>query len=592
MKTKIKKWITFLFLASMLTIAYVTPAKAQYLPDEYTVGLWHLDKEFGTALSFDGIDDYVAVPDSIILEPANVTAEAWVKRLGSPGTYKYILSKHYGSSWNSYGLYTGTTGGLKFYIGTVSGFYPSPDPGAGIWDGSWHHIAGTFDGSYVRLYVDGIEVGTGTGVPLGTTIAYNGAGLNIGGPGDPWLGVSYHFGGGIDEVRISKVARTSFELLTPPTVDSDTVALWHFDEGFGQSVYDATDNGNDGQLGSTSDNDDNDPSWVDSPLATTLAIDSSSNENHGTIYGATFVDGEFEQALQFDGIDDYVNIPDDPSLDISGDITLEAWFKITDFTSNPHMHILAKDNIGQRSYTIGVNCWWSSGGAVPQKPFFVVFTTSDVKVVFGTTTPQLDTWYHLMGVYTAFADELKLYLNGELESSVTSGPSSINVSDADLQIGARQYPPVPSYNWRCFFNGAIDEVRISNVAREPGIAVNIDIKPGSDPNSICLSKQGLLPVAILSADNFDATHIDPSTLELGGIQVSERGGGAKKTPKIAYSIEDVDGDGDLDMIAFFSVFGLVDSGGLTSTTGSLELTGNLTNGTPIVGIDSVRIVPE
>ncbi len=590
MKTKIKKWITFLFLACILIIAYATPTKAQYLPDEYTVGLWHLDKEFGTALDFDK-NDYIAVPDSTILEPSNVTVEAWVKRLGSPGTSSYIVSKHYGTGWNSYGLYSGSTGGLMFYIGTTSRYYLSPDAGVGVWDGNWHHIAGTFNGSYVRLYIDGIKVGMGTGVPSGTTIAYNGAGVNIGGPGDPWLGIlRHHFGGVIDEVRISNVARTSFELLTPPTADSDTVALWHFDEGSGQSVYDATGNGNDGQLGSTSDIDDNDPSWVDSPLATTLAIDSSSNENHGTIYGATFADGQFGQALSFDGIDDYINIPDDPSLDISGDITLEAWFKITDFTSNPHMHILAKDNIGQRSYTIGVNCWWTSGGATPKKPFFVVFTASAVKVVFGKTTPQLDTWYHLMGVYTASADELKLYLNGELESSVTSGPSSINVSDADLQIGARQYPPVPSYNWRCFFNGTIDEVRISNLARTPVLPVYIDIKPGSDPNSICLSKAGLLPVAILSADNFDAKYIDPSTLELGGVEVSKRG--SRKAPKTAYSIEDVDEDGDLDMIAFFSVPDLVTYAGLNSTTVSLELTGTLTNGTPIVGADSVRIVPE
>jgi hypothetical protein len=58
------------------------------------------------------------------------------------------------------------------------------------------------------------------------------------------------------------------------------------------------------------------------------AKDSSGYGNDGTIYGATFVGGKFGKALSFDGVDDYVEVPDSPQLSGSGkDLTVEAWIK-------------------------------------------------------------------------------------------------------------------------------------------------------------------------------------------------------------------------------------------------------------------------
>jgi Concanavalin A-like lectin/glucanases superfamily len=82
----------------------------------------------------------------------------------------------------SYGLYSSSNGGMAFYIsgaaGASSNWYRSPEAPASVWDGKWHHAAGTYDGSTVRLFIDGVEVGRGT--PANTPIAYNppaGAGL-------------------------------------------------------------------------------------------------------------------------------------------------------------------------------------------------------------------------------------------------------------------------------------------------------------------------------------------------------------------------------------------------------------------------------
>ena len=117
----------------------------------------------GWGLRFDG-QDTVVLPDSAALEPASLTIEAWVRRLGTPGAYAYVLSK--GSracDFSSYGLYTGAGGGIAFYVSDGSGYVVSPAATpAKVWDGRWHHVAGTFDRRSERLYLDGIEVAHGT----------------------------------------------------------------------------------------------------------------------------------------------------------------------------------------------------------------------------------------------------------------------------------------------------------------------------------------------------------------------------------------------------------------------------------------------
>ena len=50
-------------------------------------------------------------------------------------------------------------------------FCRSPEAPASVWDGKWHNAAGTFDGTTVRLFIDGKEIGNGT--PVSTPIAYN-----------------------------------------------------------------------------------------------------------------------------------------------------------------------------------------------------------------------------------------------------------------------------------------------------------------------------------------------------------------------------------------------------------------------------------
>lgn len=107
------------------------------------------------------------------------------------------------------------------------------------------------------------------------------------------------------------------------------------------------------------------------------------------------------------------------------------------------------------------------------------------------------------------------------------------------------------------------------------IIVSIDIKPGSFPNSINLNSNGVVPVAVLTTDTFDATTIDVGTIVFAG------------APIVNSNFDDVNGDGRLDMVCFFKTQKL----NLDTSSTSAILTGKTMNGRKIEGVDSVRIVP-
>lgn len=178
------------------------------------MGATRIPGRFGNGLGFDGAGSKVLVPRNASLEPGRITVEAWVRSAGTPGKFRYILAKGATEcNTGSYGLYTGIDGGLQFYVstGATFSFVTSPDAGPGVWDGNWHHVAGTYDGTAVRTFVDGVEVGSGT--PASLDIGY-GLGNN-----DAYVGIfndacaeSLGYKGDIDEARIWPRALSGSEL--------------------------------------------------------------------------------------------------------------------------------------------------------------------------------------------------------------------------------------------------------------------------------------------------------------------------------------------------------------------------------------------
>ncbi|MBL4585819.1 MAG: choice-of-anchor D domain-containing protein, partial [Flavobacteriales bacterium] len=161
--------------------------------------------------------------------------------------------------------------------------------------------------------------------------------------------------------------------------------------------------------------------------------------------------------LSLDGIDDYVTIPDNNSLDNTSVLTISGWFKFDSFspagwnTANPLISkwldtgSLSGSSYGLFEYQSGLHFYYSDGVAL------------DATVVGHTLS--LNQWYHISCVFDAGA--VSMYINGSLVSTSVSSVVSINNGTRSLFLGNWRQDIDPGYET---FQGDMDEVRIWNVA--------------------------------------------------------------------------------------------------------------------------------
>jgi hypothetical protein len=214
------------------------------------------------------------------------------------------------------------------------------------------------------------------------------------------------------------ISLISFFLVLSITVNASAVlvAYWTFDEGSGNAVY-----------------------------------DTSGNDNNGTIYGATWGVGKYGTALQFNGQDNYVEVPSSDSLEIDGNVTIAAWINWID-TGDTWLGILAN---GQQN-----GPWENYGLFVNRSSRFLYFTLSLDGGHVTQQTPNDITvpneWVHVCASWDGSA--ARIYVNGQMElETVQSG--TLVPPGLPLRIGHRNGSPH-------YFNGTIDEVRIYNHALE------------------------------------------------------------------------------------------------------------------------------
>ena len=120
----------------------------------------------------------------------------------------------------------------------------------------------------------------------------------------------------------------------------------------------------------------------------------------------------------------------------------------------------------------------------------------------------------------------------------------------------------------------IDDVTYSTTIVPTSMEIAVDINPGKDPNIINLKSGGFIPVAVLTKDGFDALQVDPDTAKFGpGHAVTAR-----------YRVNDVDRDGDEDLLLYFRV----QQTGIACSDTQATLTSELYDETPITGTDSVQ----
>jgi hypothetical protein len=185
---------------------------------------------------------------------STLTVECWV----NPATDEDPAENHAGSyiivnKEHAYELARRTEGKFMCALWPAEGTWDWNDSEVALPMNTWSHIAATWDGLIVRMFVNGKFVKSDdrwTG-PDGTKGVLNDEDfpLQVGHRPDSPAQV---FHGLIDEVRISKVLRYTEAGYTVPAAafapDSDTVALFHFDEVSGNVVKDASPIGNHGKL--------------------------------------------------------------------------------------------------------------------------------------------------------------------------------------------------------------------------------------------------------------------------------------------------------------------------------------------------------
>ena len=288
----IKKWYTLIFAASLLLLGFCFADSALAAAAVWTTG------KYGSAYDFNG-SGYIScgsVSDSVRtisfwLEADNTTQKIFV--LNSTD-YLEIVSgviTPTGAGWSSPTIYVD---------GKVSSTV----------DTNWHHIA------------------------IINSSAINGSAVYLGFVG---VGASYYFDGILDDIRIYNYARTADEIRLDY---QEGLALRFGDDGNLASLM------NQGLVGY----------WSMNEGTGTTAYDGSGNGNNGTLTnGPQWTTGKVGGALQFDGVDDYVEVPNSTGLNPSDTITIEAWVKGDSFSPNAHNTVVFKSiSIGSNGYGITV----------------------------------------------------------------------------------------------------------------------------------------------------------------------------------------------------------------------------------------------
>ena len=327
--------------------------------------------------------------------------------------------------------------------------------------------------------------------------------------------------------------------------------------------------------------------------------DESGNGNNGTpIGGVDWVKDRFNNdgsACSFNGIDGYILVPHSPNLDLTGPMSVSCWVQ----SSHTGLQIIIGkdgDEGGERSWHVG-----TENNKLKMQAFF----GGDWPQFYSDPTNGFGNWTHITVTYDLSA--IKFYINGIFYGS---SPLSYNLQSINEPIKIGVLDEAKGGHW--YYSGNIDNIRIYNRAlsieeiqsiyneKNPNeINVSIDIKPGSFPNSInCDNENGLIPVAILSSPEFDARTVDHTTVTFGPNGATEahcivppkskdKGLSSAGPCLPKRHEEDVDGDGDIDLVFHFqhSKTGLTCS----DTVGILK--GKTYDGTEIIGSDAIRPVP-
>ena len=228
------------------------------------------------------------------------------------------------------------------------------------------------------------------------------------------------------------VAVLLFSALCGPAYSSEPIegllSHWMFDEGEGSTAYD------------------------------------SAGTNHGTVHGATWVTGQVGGALHFDGVDDYVGLPDNEPIWLPQyNFTLSAWvyFERSPGTQEVFLDLNYAAS-ADPDYQLGYIVLRKSNGQLS----FAMITTTNPKGLSTDDVFVKDRWYHIVAVRDGTTQAI--YVDGQLNVSITCSPDPIDFVGGydDDKVNIGRYT-TNTGNPRYHVQGKIDDVRIYNRGLSP-----------------------------------------------------------------------------------------------------------------------------
>ena len=402
----------------------------------------------GQALSFDGVDDWVSMGD-----PANGS-------LDFGADVQFTLSFWMKSPSHSYGsgemiMVKRGTAGYQFWGKTTCPYYCSSfviDEGANnvvtmvsnnLYDNRWHHVVAGRSAAEHFVYVDGqyaTSTSDNTLADLSTT-----ANFEIGSEAGTWT----FYNGLLDEFRVYNRALSA----------SEVQQLYQYGAARMKVNTPETKKGAQGGLVGNWSFNGPDMNWQ-----TNSAYDRSGSYATGTMIDMSTTtsptDGISGQALSFDGVDDYVNLGNPASLDITSNaVTISAWIKPDTFVSGGS-GVISKGELGGPTWAGQYSLTFPGASDILR---FTVCTASCVyfNLAAGTSGITVGTWSHIVGVYDGAQGFMYIYVNGVSKGTPSAQTGNIVTNGMNLSLGIHA---VNGGTPSMFFDGLIDEARIYNRA--------------------------------------------------------------------------------------------------------------------------------
>ncbi len=217
---------------------------------------------------------------------------------------------------------------------------------------------------------------------------------------------------------------------------------------------------------------------------------------------------------------------------------------------------------------------------------FAVFNDSGLPTEFSSDKP-----FTLVSAYltAAWLEGMEITVDGYLDEklvktvTVTVSPAASQLFTFDFKgVNRVTFTPSGGTSVKGFAGDGtffvMDNLEIADDTPQT-TSITIDIKPGDGPNVINPKSKGVIPVAILTTDSFDALDVNVSTAYFGPTGTEAR--------ELKAAAEDVDGDGRLDVLLFFAT----QQTGIQCGVNAAILKAQSNNGTALEGSDSVRTVP-